>query len=85
MIHSMDDDAEDELREINQTALDVLETVHAVTDRLPSAANARAMLLGVAAVMIAANMRDGEEPDAGEINRIWAERGFPWRMVKSLQ
>lgn len=72
----------DELHEIEQAAKDVLEAVHTVADRMLPPENARAMLLGVAAVMIARNMLDGEEPDAGEINRIWEEQGFPWRMVR---
>jgi hypothetical protein len=43
---------------------------------------ARAVLLRAAVVMIAANMRDDQEPDAATINATWAEQGFGWRMVR---
>jgi hypothetical protein len=70
--------------ETHQVARDVLEAVHAVADRVLPPENARAMLLGVAAVMIAENMAD-KEPDAATINATWAERGFPWRMTRVQQ
>jgi hypothetical protein len=72
----------DEIHEIEQATRDVLETVHTVADRVLPAENARAMLLGVAAVMIARNMLEGHEPDATAINTVWAEQGFAWRLVR---
>ena len=73
---------DDELHEIEQTTRDLLKMVHTVADRVLPPENARAMLLGIAAVMIRENMKHGEEPGPAEINNIWAERNFPWRMVR---
>ena len=81
----MEDDDDDGLREIEQTTRAVLETVHDIADRVQPPANARGMLIGIAAIMIARNLLDGEEPGAASINATWAERGFPWKMVRSLQ
>jgi hypothetical protein len=70
----------DELDEIKQATREILAAVHTITDQVQPPENARAMVLGIAAEMILRNMRDGEEPGAADINEIWKERGFPWRM-----
>jgi hypothetical protein len=86
MVRPMDNDDEDDgLREINQTAREVMATVFAVADQVQPPENARAMLLGIAAIMISRNMREGQEPTADRINEIWLEEGFPWRMIRALQ
>lgn len=72
-----------DLPEIQQATRDVLAAVHAVADQVQPPENARAMLVGIAAIMIAEAMKDGSSevtPDA--INATWAERGFGWRMVR---
>ena len=42
-------------------------------DRVLPPENAKAALLGVAPVVIAENMKDGQEPDAAAINHTWIE------------
>lgn len=71
---------DDELSEIKQATHAVLAAVFAAADRVEPPENARAMVLGIASVMIAESMKHGEEAGADEMNRIWKERGFPWRM-----
>jgi hypothetical protein len=70
----------DELSEIKRATREILAAVFAITDQMRSPANARAMALGIAAEMILENMRYGDEVGAAEINAIWRQRGFGWRM-----
>ena len=76
---------DDEIKEIKRATEAVLEAVHDVTDRLLPPEVGSAVLLGIAAVVIAENLKPGQEPDETRINEIWAERGFPFRMTRWLQ
>jgi hypothetical protein len=63
---------------------EVLETIFTITDRVQPPENGKAMLVGVAAVVLARTMKDGGVPGAeAAVNATWAEEGFPWRMVRS--
>jgi hypothetical protein len=84
MVRPMDDD-DDDMRELNEAARNVVETVLAITDQVQPPENARAMLIGVAAILISRSMRDGQEPTADTINAVWKREDFPWQMVRSLQ
>jgi hypothetical protein len=83
---SDDDDERRELDKIEQTAREVLATIFTVADQITPEANSKGMLIGIAAIVLARSMKDGDVPGAeGEVNAVWAEEGFPWRMVRSLQ
>jgi hypothetical protein len=67
---------------IEQATRDVLTAVHAVADRVQPPENSRVMLAGIASVMIAEALKADSAVTPDVINQTWAERGFPWRMVR---
>ena len=60
----------------------MLAAVFSAAEPIEPPENSRAMVIGIAAVMIAESLKPGDEIGVDELNAIWAAQALPWQLTR---